>query len=130
MKISTCIFLSAFEGIFLKLTRQVGRYIDLGEEPFVGQQLRHAVQGLHGERVVGVGEEIDHRHRPLRQADLLGDKADTRPAWITVPGRAPLARHAVGQVRPATRVRRCGPLQDQRRLLQGADQVSRWRRGP
>lgn len=113
-----------------KLTWQVGRYVDLGVEPLVGQQLRHAVQSLHSEGVVGVWEKVDHRHRPLRQANLLRDKAHAGPTRLTLPRHAPLARHAVGQVRPAARVRRRGPLQDQRRLLQGADQVSRWRRGP
>lgn len=116
--------------LHVQLTRQVGRHVDLGVEPLVGQQLRHAVQSLHSERVVGVWEKIDHRHRPLRQANLLRDEADARPAWLTLPCRTPLARHAVGQVGPATRVRRSIPLQDQCRLLQGADQVSGWRRGP
>lgn len=116
--------------LHVQLTRQVGRHVDLGVEPLVGQQLRHTVQSLHSERVVGVWEKIDHRHRPLRQANLLRDEADARSAWLTLPCHTPLACHAVGQVRPATRIRRSSPLQDQCRLLQGADQVSGRRRGP
>lgn len=116
--------------LHLQLTRQIGRHVDLGGEPLVGQQLRHAVQSLHSERVVGVWEKIDHRHRPLRQANLLRDESDARATWLTLPRHTPLARHAVGQVGPSTRVRRSSPLQDQCRLLQGADQVSGWRRGP
>lgn len=116
--------------LHLQLTRQVGRHVDLGVEPLVGQQLRHAVQSLHSEGVVGVWEKIDHCHRPLRQANLLGDEADAGPTWLTLPCHTPLARHAVGQVGSASRVRRSSPLQDQCGLLQGADQVSRWRWGP
>lgn len=112
----------------LKLTRHVGGNVDLGVEPLVGQQLRYSVQSLHGEGVVGVWEQIDHRHRPLCQADLLRDEADAGATRLTLPRHTPLARHAVGQIRPAPRVRRGSPLQDQRRLFQGADQVSGWRR--
>lgn len=112
----------------LKLTRQVGGNVDLGVEPLVGQQLRHSVQSLHSEGVVGVWEQIDHRHRPLRQAELLRDEADAGATRLTLPRHTPLACHTVGQVRPAPCVRRCSPLQDQRGLLQGADQVSGWSR--
>lgn len=114
---------------FLKLkaglTRQAGRHVDLGVEPLVGQQLGHAVQGFHGERVVGVGEEVDHGHRSLRQADLLGHEADAGAARLALLGDAPPAPHAVGQVHPASRVGRRGPLQDERGLLEGVHQVSR-----
>lgn len=116
--------------LHLQLTRKVGRHVDLDVEPLIGQQLRYAVQSLHSECVVGVWEEIDHCYRPLRQANLLRDEANARPTWLALPCHAPLARHAVGQVRPATRVRWSSPLQDQCGLLQGADQISRWRRGP
>ena len=116
--------------LHLQLTRQVGGHVHLGVEPLVGKQLRHAVQSLHSECVVGVWEKIDHGHRPLRQANLLRDEADARPTWLTLPGHTPTTRHTVGQVGPAPRVRRSSPLQDQCGLLQGADQVSRWRRGP
>lgn len=112
------------------LTGQAGGHVDLGVEPLVGQQLGHPVQRLHGEGVVGVGQKVDHRHRLLRQAHLLGDEADAGPARLALPAHAAPARHAVGQVRPAARVGRRRPLQDQRGLLQRVDQVSRRGRRP
>lgn len=114
----------------LKLTGQAGRHVDLGVEPLVGQQLGHSVERLHSKGVVGVGQEVDHGHRPLRQAHLLGHEADAGPARLALPPHAPPARHAVGQVRPASRVGRRVPFQDQCGLFQGVDQVSRRGRGP
>lgn len=88
----------------LRLTREAGGHVDLGEEPLVGQQLRHPVEGFHGEGVVGVWKKIDHRHRPLRQAHLLGHEANTGTARLALPQQTPLATHTVGQIQPAARV--------------------------
>lgn len=124
------IFVRLFSNIKLELTGQARRHVDLGVEPLVGQQLWHSVQRLDSKCVVGVGEKIDHSHRSLRQAHLLGNKADAGPARLALPPDAPPARHAVGQICPASCVRWCGPFQDQCGLLQGVDQVSRRGGGP
>lgn len=110
----------------VRLTRQARGHVDLRVEPLAGQELRHAVQGFDGEGVVGVGEEIDHGHRSLHQADLLGHEADAGAARLALPAAAPPASHAVGQIHPASGVGGCGPFQDQRGLLQGVAQVTGW----
>lgn len=112
-----------------RLTRQAGRHVDLCVEPLVGQQLWHSIQGLHSERVIGVGKKVDHSHSSFCQADLLRHESNARPAWLTLPPDALPAAHAVGQVHPAPGVRRSSPVQDQRGLLQCVDQVSGWGRG-
>lgn len=108
------------------LTGQTRGHVDLGVEPLLGQQLGHAVQGFHGEGVVGVGEEVDHSHRPLRQPQLLGHEANAGAARLPLPPHAPATAHAVGEVHPAPAVGRRRPFQDQSGLLKGVDQVSGW----
>lgn len=112
------------------LTGQACWHVDLGVEPLVGQQFWHSVQSFDSESVVGVGKKIDHCHSSLCQADLLRYKTNACPTRFTLPPNTPPASHAVGQIHPASCVGWCIPLQDQRGLLQGVDQVSRWGGGP
>lgn len=122
----------------------VGGDGDGGVLPHPGRQRRHAVQRLDLEGVVGVSQQIGHRHRGVEEARGPGQEAYVAPAGLAAlraaaaaavgaAATATLADHVEGDVPAAAAVLRPAPLQDHRGLVDGGDDVSRsgwrtWRR--
>lgn len=69
----------------------VGGDGDGGVLPHLGRQRRHAVLRLDLECVVGVGQQVGHRHRGVLEAHGSRQEADVAPARLTSLGPAAAA---------------------------------------
>lgn len=88
-----------------------------------GGQLRHAVDGLQQEAVVGVGLQVGHHHRgvghaqpPRQEAHAGAALLQATPLW-----QQPPAQHVVAHVTTAARVGRRRPLQEHAGLVDVGD---------
>lgn len=119
----------------------VGGDGDGGVLPHLGRQRRHAVLRLDLEGVVGVRQQVGHRHRGVVEAGGSGQEAHVASAGLAAlspaaaaaaavdgAAAATLAQHGEGDVPAAAAVLRPAPVQDDRGLVDGGDDVPRCRR--
>lgn len=104
----------------------VGGDGDSGVLPHLGCQRRDAVLRLDLERVVGVSEQVAHRHRGVVEARGSRQEAHVAPTRLatlsaTVAGdaAAAFAEHGEGDVLAPAGVLRPAPVQDNRGLVDG-----------
>lgn len=121
------------------LTGLVGCDGDGGVLPHFGRQRRHAVLRLDLEGVVGVRQQVGHCHRCVVEAGGSGQEAHVASAGLAAlrsgavgaaATAATLAQHGEGDVPAAAAVLRPAPVQDDRGLVDGGDDVPRRRRRP
>lgn len=122
----------------------VGGDGDGGVLPHLGRQRRHTVLRLDLEGVVGVCQQVGHRHRGVVEAGGSGQEAHVASAGLAAlsptaattaaaaavgaAAAATLAQHREGDVPAAAAVLRPAPVQDDRGLVDGGDDVPRCRR--
>lgn len=93
-------------------------------------QLRHAVDGLQQETVVGVGLQVGHHHRGVGHTHPPWQKAHASSALLQAPplGQKPPAQHVVAHVTTATSVSWRRPLQEHTGLVDVGNETAGCRR--
>lgn len=88
-------------------------------------QIRHPVNRLYAEGVVGVGQQVRDQHFGNGEAELSGYEMDagaTGGTYLAV-ARALPAVHAVGDITSPAAVSRRTPFQSDRGVVEGGDGV-------
>lgn len=114
-----------------RLTSLVGCDADSSKLPGEGAEVRHAVDGVDLEGVVGVCQQVHHGDRGVGEPALPRQEPHVVAAGLALPAApsALLADNVEGDVLPAPRVQGPAPVQDHRGLVDVGDHVSRggWR---